>query len=441
MEHGITTLAEIHRKMEELDPSEDKSLAYSPRYLKIKLQEQYEESLYFTSDERRTDIVCLRDMTNAILRDYRQQVLNPSQTLDDAELKELTISTAINLICGDLARVPLDQKQYPSVESMTNTQNQLALIPNSLQKLLKPIVKSDEKVAVWGQNLLKAYRPRSGVMPSQLGLTIQLDHMFGSKWLIDRCHHLGYSESYAELHRNKYCYLNVKNGLGSIDQDIMVTEKDEAAAVEIEEAEVDVVLSPEQAEEQEENSDEMDEGFAVFVPEESTVQQCVGDNIDLNIVSLNRNTAFHAMGVILVTSPAPAKRQEELLATIPRRQITVEEKAATLKAAEVKILSFVPKKKVGLADVKFVPVADLHVDPPALQPGDIAWMAGWAIKNLNPTFEHANWNGFMKSLYRPECKEKSLIEFLPIIEGDPNEYSTIYTTLMECLRRCPSLPS
>ena len=89
------------------------------------------------------------------------------------------------------------------------------------------------------------------------------------------------------------------------------------------------------------------------------------------------------MGVIKVTSPAPAKRQEELLATIPRRQITVE-KVATLKVAEVKILSFVPKKKVGLADVKFVPVADLHVDPPALQPGEIAWTAVWAIKNHNP---------------------------------------------------------
>lgn len=40
----------------------------------------------------------------------RLQVLNPSQTLDDAELKELTISTVINLICRDVARVQLDQK-------------------------------------------------------------------------------------------------------------------------------------------------------------------------------------------------------------------------------------------------------------------------------------------------------------------------------------------
>lgn len=115
VEHGVTTLAEIHMKMLELDPIEDKSLAYGRRYLKTKLQEEYKESLYFTSEERIADIVCLKDTTNAILRDYRQQVITPLHTLDDAELKELTISTAINLICGDLARVPLDRKRYPFI--------------------------------------------------------------------------------------------------------------------------------------------------------------------------------------------------------------------------------------------------------------------------------------------------------------------------------------
>lgn len=221
------------------------------------------------------------------------------------------------------------------------------------------------------------------------------------------------------------------------NQNTAVTAEAEDSHVEITNAEIDNVLLTEQEEEPEESSDQMDEDFDNFIPEESTVQQCVGDNLDLNIVSLNSNTSFHAMGVIKVTSPAPAKRQEELLVTVPRRQMTVEEKAATLKAAEVKILPFVPKKK-GLADIRFIPIADLRVEPPALRPGEVAWCAGWSIKNLNPTFEHANWNGFMKSLYKPECSKKSLVKFLPIIEGDPNNFSTIYTTLMECLRSCPS---
>ena len=109
-----------------LDPTEDKSLAYGRQYLRTKLQEEYKEYLYLTSEERREGIVCMRDMTNAILRDYHQQVINPLHTLDDVKLKELiTISAAIKLICGDMARVPLARKQYPSVDSMTNTESHM----------------------------------------------------------------------------------------------------------------------------------------------------------------------------------------------------------------------------------------------------------------------------------------------------------------------------
>ena len=36
---------------------------------------------------------------------------------------------------------------------------------------LSPIVKTDERVVTWVQNFIKAYRPRSGVMPYHMGLT------------------------------------------------------------------------------------------------------------------------------------------------------------------------------------------------------------------------------------------------------------------------------
>lgn len=68
---------------------------------------------------------------------------------------------------------------------------------------------------------------------------------------------------------------------------------------------------------------------------ETSVQQCVGDNIDLNIVASNQSTVYHAMGVIKVISSDLAKRQEELLATIPRRKTTVKEKTTALKVGEI----------------------------------------------------------------------------------------------------------
>jgi hypothetical protein len=41
--------------------------------------------------------------------------------------------------------------------------------------------------------------------------------------------------------------------------------------------------------------------------------------------------------------------------------MAVEVKVATLKATEMKILSFVPKNKAGLADMRLVPIAhEIH---------------------------------------------------------------------------------
>ena len=82
---------------------------------------------------------------------------------------------------------------------------------------LKPLAKTDERVAIWGQNFMKAYPPRSGVLPYQMGLAIQLDHRFRSKWMINKLHWLGYTESYAETQRYKYCFLNDRNGVGISD--------------------------------------------------------------------------------------------------------------------------------------------------------------------------------------------------------------------------------
>ena len=58
-----------------------------------------------------------------------------------------------------------------------------------------------EKRAATGQSLKQVTRPRSVILLLLFGLSVKLDHAFGSKWLINELFHLGYSISYDEVTR------------------------------------------------------------------------------------------------------------------------------------------------------------------------------------------------------------------------------------------------
>lgn len=169
----------------------------------------------------------------------------------------------------------------------------------------------------------------------------------------------------------------------------------------------------------------------------NAVTQFVGDNIDLNIVSIHGNTPFHSMGWIKVTSPAPPLPDPQTTAAVHRVKLKVLDKAKILRGAEVKILPFTNRKQTGINTITFLPIAELSSsvtqDQPLLTPGDTLWAAGWVIKAQDPEFPHSNWNGWMKSIHADDVKQSTQIDFLPVIEGDPNDHNTIFTTLKECM--------
>ncbi len=72
-----------------------------------------------------------------------------------------------------------------------------------MQIFLKHIVVSEVKQNSISQAIIQASRPRSVIAPVMFGVGVEMDHVFGSKWLINELSHLGFSISYDEVVRYK----------------------------------------------------------------------------------------------------------------------------------------------------------------------------------------------------------------------------------------------
>ncbi len=52
-------------------------------------------------------------------------------------------------------------------------------------------------------SIIQSARPRSVITPTLFGIGVEMDHVFGSRWLINALSQLGFSISYNEVNRYK----------------------------------------------------------------------------------------------------------------------------------------------------------------------------------------------------------------------------------------------
>ena len=73
-----------------------------------------------------------------------------------------------------------------------------------------------------------------------------------------------------------------------------------------------------------------------------------------------------------------------------------------------------------------------------LCPGDIAWLIKMQLES--PMYEQVGWKDFIKTIHSTVGNAQSEVDYLPIsiINGPPDDFSTIYTTLRECMKSANS---
>ena len=207
-------------------------------------------------------------------------------TEDDDKTK--IINTAVKLIKSVISLLEIDRSVYSSITEMINPDRQLELVHESVKLLLRPLLKSDIKVAFWGQNLIRCSRIRSGVAPLPLRFALQLDHRFGFKWLLNELHSFGFCESYNETSQYRYNY--IKNEFHvEIESNQMETilEVVEESNDDVEEEMVDDELqSRNEMIDYVSGDSNVDNAGAPPPNVQFSGVQYIGDNIDLNIVSI-----------------------------------------------------------------------------------------------------------------------------------------------------------
>ena len=126
--------------------------------------EKYDDDLYITNHKGKIGVLSWKDKLKEIPRGHKK-ALEPAE--EDADIMKTTVLLIRNKICT------LKIKEcYPSREEMVN--NHL-LVPEYLRLFLSFFIKGMCIVQdIWAQIFIKSVRPRSGVLPCQLGLAFQL---------------------------------------------------------------------------------------------------------------------------------------------------------------------------------------------------------------------------------------------------------------------------
>ena len=173
--------------------------AYSSKWLKNRLKARYKERVYFAELNGKPNVVCFRNIADYLLSDKWYNSRKESME-DEAER---IVLTAAKIIRDNIRSKTYQIENYPEEEEISNVEKGMEWLPKYLCIFLQAIIKTPTKVVSIGQAIVHITRPRSCLAPVPFGLAVQVNHVFGSKWLISQLSRLGFSVGPEEVTRYK----------------------------------------------------------------------------------------------------------------------------------------------------------------------------------------------------------------------------------------------
>jgi len=248
--HLHISIQELTDKMKE--HVDDASDVFVGKHMKMRLVDHFGDKIFIAELNGRKDIVSLSCSASKIIYDFHKE----KQENDTEAEKSRIIQTAARLVQNDIESIEADTSKYPSSADLESVSKCVEYVPDSLMSFLNKLIdgKSLSKAAL-GQAIVQSVCSASVIAPMQIALAVQMHQNFGSRFLIDTLHELGFCSSYREVLRY---------------------ERNAATAQNLE--------IPESS----------DERFVQFM----------ADNVDHNSRKMDGLNTFHGMGIMAAVNPA-----------------------------------------------------------------------------------------------------------------------------------------
>ena len=329
----------------------------------------------FTEEEGKSSKVCFSNMVDYLINDkwYQNRM---SSKKDEADR---ILSMASKIVLNDIRTAEFDCEWYPTTDTIQSTEKSLEWIPSKLQLFLQGIFKNLLKQSSIGQAIVSAARPRSCIAPILFGLGLDVDHVFGSRWLIDHLNKLGFCISMNEVTRYK--------------QSVM-------------------------------EKDNYDSEFSKLA---GSFTQWSGDNVDHNVRTLDGKGSLHDMGIVYSTTNKFSSSDSTRLPLVKRNKLM---KVKDLNSHQrIDIKNYTPSSTTGLSKLVFKKRSSLDIMQEFDIPAKYGTLWNCAIF-LRERGTRPNWSGYMTEVCNGEYPGKSTVSLLPIIDLNPGDLSCIYSTLM-----------